>query len=327
MAENLESKSKLFQFGPGFGNAVLNIGHSTLDQFDLYAHAFYVAGQTLAEKMLSSSGYNDLDACPIVFLYRHALELYLKSLIVTGTKIRQLQGNEQPSHEQLLRSHRLVSFLPTIRNIFTEVGWDWDLSTWSNVWHKFGNLREPEVHRMIYVSLTQTQREELTTLSHQAIGRVALRAQMVLLSDRGFTVPQSAVIPACGQDVVRTGLHRYEPEGLAGLADAPRSGRPPKDPAFRTDRGRSGQSVSTVLGPGPDLLDGLPADRFSGRTLPPDPLLLQHSTLAPSDWLALGPSPTGACSQARSTSRGQTGSPGGRPAGGRAGTRPSALPG
>jgi len=83
---------------------------------------------------------------------------------------------------------------------------------------------------MIYVSLTQTQREELTSLSHQAIGRVALRAQMVLLSDRGFTVQEIALIHACGQDVVRTWLHRYEREGVAGLEDEPRSGRPPKDP-------------------------------------------------------------------------------------------------
>lgn len=83
---------------------------------------------------------------------------------------------------------------------------------------------------MIYVSLTQSQRDELTNHSHQAIGRVALRAQMVLLSDRGFTVPQIAAIHACGQDVVRTWLHRYEREGVAGLEDEPRSGRPPKDP-------------------------------------------------------------------------------------------------
>lgn len=81
---------------------------------------------------------------------------------------------------------------------------------------------------MISVSLTQTQRDELTNLSHQAIGRVALRAQMVLLSDRGFTVPQIAAIHACGQDVVRTWLHRYEREGMAGLEDEPRSGRPLK---------------------------------------------------------------------------------------------------
>src|ERR1051326_3781125 len=83
---------------------------------------------------------------------------------------------------------------------------------------------------MIDVSLTQTQREELTNLSHQAIGRVALRAHLVLLSDRGFTVQEIAVIHACGQDVVRTWLHRYERAGIAGLEDEPRSGRPPKDP-------------------------------------------------------------------------------------------------
>lgn len=86
---------------------------------------------------------------------------------------------------------------------------------------------------MIYVSLTQAQRDELTTLSHQAIGRVALRAQMVLLSDRGFTVPQIAAIHACGQDVVRIWLHRYQRKGVAGLEDEPRSGRPPKEPLAR----------------------------------------------------------------------------------------------
>src|SRR5512146_1753054 len=86
---------------------------------------------------------------------------------------------------------------------------------------------------MLYVSLTQPQRDELTSLSHQAIGRVALRAQMVLLSDRGFTVPQIAAIHDCGQDVVRTWLRRYDREGVVGLEDEPRSGRPPKDPLAR----------------------------------------------------------------------------------------------
>ncbi len=83
---------------------------------------------------------------------------------------------------------------------------------------------------MLSVHLTQSQRDELSVLSRQAIGRVALRAHMVLLSDRGFTVSQIAAIHACGGDVVRTWLHRYEREGVAGLEDEPRSGRPPKDP-------------------------------------------------------------------------------------------------
>ena len=83
---------------------------------------------------------------------------------------------------------------------------------------------------MVYIHLTKSQREELSAVSRQAIGRVALRAHMVLLSDRGFTVPQIAAIHACGQDVVLIWLHRYEQQGVSGLEDAPRSGRPPKDP-------------------------------------------------------------------------------------------------
>lgn len=82
---------------------------------------------------------------------------------------------------------------------------------------------------MIYVHLTADQRDELNVVSRQAIGRVALRAHMVLLSDRGFTVPQIAAIHDCGEDVVRIWLHRYEREGVTGLEDDPRSGRPAKD--------------------------------------------------------------------------------------------------
>jgi transposase len=83
---------------------------------------------------------------------------------------------------------------------------------------------------MIHVKVSDAQRRELEQVSHQAVGRVALRAHMVLLSARGYSVPQIAAIHDCGCDVVRTWLHRYEQEGVAGLEDAPRSGRPPKDP-------------------------------------------------------------------------------------------------
>jgi transposase len=82
---------------------------------------------------------------------------------------------------------------------------------------------------MIHIHLTEGQRQELEATSRQAIGRVALRAQMVLLADRGYAVPVIAVLQGCGCDVVRTWLHRYEQHGVAGLADQPRSGRPPKD--------------------------------------------------------------------------------------------------
>jgi transposase len=83
--------------------------------------------------------------------------------------------------------------------------------------------------RVIRMNLSDEQRAELQRMSRQAVGRVALRAQMVLLCARGYRVPQIAQIHDCGADVVRLWLHRYAQKGSAGLADAPRSGRPPKD--------------------------------------------------------------------------------------------------
>jgi winged helix-turn helix protein len=82
---------------------------------------------------------------------------------------------------------------------------------------------------MLSIHLTDEQRAELEQVSRQAVGRVALRAQLVLLSDRGHRVPQIAAIHGCGQDVVRGWRHRYRDRGVAGLAGLPRSGRPSKD--------------------------------------------------------------------------------------------------
>ena len=82
---------------------------------------------------------------------------------------------------------------------------------------------------MMRIHLTDEQRQEVEQVSQQAVGRVALRAHMVLLAGRGYRVPQIARIHDCGEDVVRHWLHRYQDHGVAGLEDAPRSGRPPKD--------------------------------------------------------------------------------------------------
>jgi transposase len=77
--------------------------------------------------------------------------------------------------------------------------------------------------------LSAERRRELMVLRRRAVGRVALRAQMVLLSARGYSVPQLAELFEVGPDVVRTWLHRYQRAGAAGLEDRPRPGRPPRD--------------------------------------------------------------------------------------------------
>jgi len=77
--------------------------------------------------------------------------------------------------------------------------------------------------------LSEDKRKVLRGLRRRAVGRVAERAQMVLLSARGYAVPQIAEIFEVGEDTVRTWLHRYQERGPDGLVDWPRPGRRPKD--------------------------------------------------------------------------------------------------
>lgn len=77
--------------------------------------------------------------------------------------------------------------------------------------------------------LSLEHQRRLRDMRRRAVGRVALRAQMVLLSSRGYTVPQIAEIFELGEDVIRDWLHRFRERGPDGLEDRPRPGRPPRD--------------------------------------------------------------------------------------------------
>ena len=82
---------------------------------------------------------------------------------------------------------------------------------------------------MIYVRpLTDDERRVLRDLAHAEVGRVSERIRMVLLSARRYPVPQIAAIFECDEATVRHWLARFEAEGVDGLRDRPRSGRPPK---------------------------------------------------------------------------------------------------
>ena len=75
---------------------------------------------------------------------------------------------------------------------------------------------------------TEQEHEELERMTQQEVGRVALRAQMILLSAREFTAPDIADIQSTSDVSVYKWLDRFDEEGPEGLYDRPRSGQPPK---------------------------------------------------------------------------------------------------
>jgi transposase len=82
---------------------------------------------------------------------------------------------------------------------------------------------------MIYVRpLTEEERKELKRMRRQEIGRVSLRAQIVLLSEKHWTVPQIAALFEMSRVTIRYWIERFERWGPEGLYDEERSGRPRK---------------------------------------------------------------------------------------------------
>ena len=117
----------LFSTAHSYGNIVLNIKNAANNEFGVYARAFHTAGQALFERMFDKSSYSSLEGCPIIFLYRHALELYLKAIVLHGDAIMQINGKTLLTNRGLLQRHNLLPFLPLLKQSFDAIGWTWDL--------------------------------------------------------------------------------------------------------------------------------------------------------------------------------------------------------
>ena len=92
-----------------------------------------------------------------------------------------------------------------------------------------GSMLGTEVRTNVYARLpTPAEWDELDRLRRQAVGRVSQRAHLILLSAQHHSVPALATLFALQPATVRYWIHRFDRLGPAGLADAPRSGRPRK---------------------------------------------------------------------------------------------------
>ena len=82
-------------------------------------------------------------------------------------------------------------------------------------------------HRTVR-SPSREERQQLERMTREEIGRVAMRAQMVLLSARSFTAQEIAEIQSIADVTVYKWLNRFDEGGPEGLYDRGREGRPPK---------------------------------------------------------------------------------------------------
>ncbi len=82
---------------------------------------------------------------------------------------------------------------------------------------------------MLYVQpLSDNELSDLEKLTQQAVGRVSERSWYILLSNKGKSVTEICEIFNRHPNCVRKWIKRYQAQGIDGLQDKLRSGRPQK---------------------------------------------------------------------------------------------------
>jgi hypothetical protein len=90
-----------------------------------FAIGYREAARALAAP-LRGNAYPDYNGYPVLYLYRHSLELFLKAVVYRGARVMGLVGLERPNVPGLFSKHDLGRLLPAVRAIFRAVDWEWD---------------------------------------------------------------------------------------------------------------------------------------------------------------------------------------------------------
>jgi hypothetical protein len=115
------------------GSISLRNGWIAAVEFGMMAEAYREAAQAavnaLSEDEIfthSSSTAQGFRAYPVIFLYRQALELTLKGIIVAGSDLVEYEGGEI-NLVALYHNHNFEKMRPDVERVFEAMGWDWNL--------------------------------------------------------------------------------------------------------------------------------------------------------------------------------------------------------
>lgn len=88
-------------------NFVISFSKHPRNDFGVFGKGYMHAASKLAEDLLSRPHFGDYDAYPVVFLYRHSLELYLKNVIYRSALLTAFKGLKNIDRGLIL-NHKLV---------------------------------------------------------------------------------------------------------------------------------------------------------------------------------------------------------------------------
>jgi hypothetical protein len=98
-------------------------------EFGYYGSGFLEAARTIARSFARRRGRRQIDILPVLFLYRHSIELLAKAVILSGNRLMQ-QGGAGQDERDIFASfgrsrHRLRPLLDSIGQVFEYAHWQW----------------------------------------------------------------------------------------------------------------------------------------------------------------------------------------------------------
>ena len=115
--ESQVAEKKLFvSVGPG-ADVVLNWYGQHLEQLYIYAAEYHDAAKRIVERSLPGE-LRDVGACPVVFLYRHSLELFLKDILMTG---RNFSAEPARAETILNKNHDLMALWSDVKVLLNKM--------------------------------------------------------------------------------------------------------------------------------------------------------------------------------------------------------------
>jgi hypothetical protein len=123
-----KTTSSVFRGTRGIGdNVLLNFQDRSEREFGLYADAFHRAAKDLVANL--GPGFSSLEALPIIYLYRHALELGMKATLNHGAKLLYVLGEpiDEAELSRIFFGHRLTPLFAAVGPILKHAGFKWNL--------------------------------------------------------------------------------------------------------------------------------------------------------------------------------------------------------
>ncbi|MEM8543013.1 MAG: hypothetical protein AAGF66_03345 [Cyanobacteria bacterium P01_H01_bin.119] len=103
-----------------FSEFSISFTHNPLSDFGIFAKGYRTAARTTTTQIINQlqkdRRFSDYLAYPVVFLYRHSFELYLKNIIYWAILLVNLRGTEV--EEKLQNTHDLTSLADKAKNFF-----------------------------------------------------------------------------------------------------------------------------------------------------------------------------------------------------------------